>query len=90
MRAYCDAKSEAEERLRASDLEFTIVRPGPLTDEPGRGTITAARHAASFGKVSRDDVVATSAETLTAANTLGKTFEVIGGDTPIPEAVRRL
>lgn len=90
MRAYFAAKAESEDRLRASGLEFTIVRPGRLTNDPARGLISAAPHVRTYGKVSRDDVAATLVETLHAPNTIGKTFSVITGDRPIAEAVAGL
>jgi nucleoside-diphosphate-sugar epimerase len=90
MRAYMAAKAESEDRLRGSGLEFTIVRAGRLTDDPGRGLIEAAPHVRTYGKVSRDDVAATLVETLHAPNTIDKTFSLIAGDRPIAEAVAAL
>jgi uncharacterized protein YbjT (DUF2867 family) len=89
MRPYLEAKTQADERLAASGLDYTIVRPGGLTDEPGSGRIRAGLEL-SFGQVSRDDVAATLVAVLDADNTIGKTFELLGGDTPIEEAVRAL
>ena len=89
MRPYLEAKTQADERLAASGLEYTIVRPGGLTDEPGSGRIRAGLEL-SFGQVSRDDVAATLVAVLDADNTIGKTFELLAGDTPIEEAVRAL
>jgi uncharacterized protein YbjT (DUF2867 family) len=89
MRPYLEAKTQADERLAASGLEYTIVRPGGLTDEPGSGRIRAGLEL-SFGQVSRDDVAATLVAVLDADNTIGKTFDLLGGDTPIEEAVRAL
>lgn len=89
MRPYLEAKTQADERLAASGLDYTIVRPGGLTDEPGSGRIRAGLEL-SFGQVSRDDVAATLVAVLDADNTIGKTFELLAGDTPIEEAVRAL
>ena len=89
MRPYLEAKTQADERLAASGLEYTIVRPGGLTDEPGSGRIRAGLEL-SFGQVSRDDVAATLVAVLDADNTIGKTFDLLAGDTPIEEAVRAL
>ena len=90
MRAYFAAKAESEDRLRASGLDFTIVRPGRLTDDPAQGTVSAQPHVRTYGKVTRDDVAATLVETLNAPNTIGKTFSLIAGDQPIAEAVAAL
>jgi uncharacterized protein YbjT (DUF2867 family) len=89
MRPYLEAKTQADERLAASGLDYTIVRPGGLTDEPGSGRIRAGLEL-SFGQVSRDDVAATLVAVLDADNTIGKTFDLLAGDTPIEEAVRAL
>jgi uncharacterized protein YbjT (DUF2867 family) len=90
IRHYLAAKAESEDVLRASGLDFTIVRPGRLTDDPARGLISAAPQVRTYGKVSRGDVAATLVETLHADNTIGKTFSVIGGDRPVAEAVAGL
>jgi uncharacterized protein YbjT (DUF2867 family) len=89
MRPYIKAKAEADERLVASGLDYTIVRPGRLTDEPGTGTIRAGAEIGG-GEVPRDDVAATLLAVLDADNTIGKTFVLLEGDTPIEEAVRAL
>jgi uncharacterized protein YbjT (DUF2867 family) len=89
MRPYIEAKAEADHALAASGLEFTIVRPGRLTDEPGTGRVRIGPDV-EYGEVTRDDVAATLAEVLDAPNAIGKTFELVGGDTPIDEAVRAL
>ncbi len=39
MKPYYDAKTEADEALVASGLDYTIVRPGRLTDDPGTGLV---------------------------------------------------
>jgi len=89
MRPYQQAKAEADRALAASGLDFTIVRPGRLTDDPGTGRVRIA-DSVDYGEVPRDDVAATVATLLLAPNTVGKTFELVGGDTPIEEAVRAL
>jgi uncharacterized protein YbjT (DUF2867 family) len=89
MRPYIEAKAEADEALAASGLDYTIVRPGGLTDEPGTGRIRAGLEIGS-GQVARDDVAATLLTVLEADNTIGKTFDLLDGDTPIEEAVRAL
>ncbi|MBA2409628.1 MAG: NAD(P)H-binding protein [Gammaproteobacteria bacterium] len=81
MRLYLSAKSRADERLRASDLDYTIVRPGSLTDEPGTGKVRAATRLDSSGEIPREDVAATLATTLEMKNTYGKTFELLAHTT---------
>jgi nucleoside-diphosphate-sugar epimerase len=89
MRPYIEAKAEADRALAASGLDFTIVRPGRLTDDPGTGRVRVGPEI-GYGEVTRDDVAATLAAALGASNTVGKAFDLLGGDTPIEDAVRSL
>lgn len=89
MRPYLDAKAEADAALEGSGLDSTIVRAGGLTDEPGTGRVTVG-FGLDRGSVARDDVAATLLAALDEEGTIGKTFELIQGDTPIEDALRRL
>jgi uncharacterized protein YbjT (DUF2867 family) len=84
--AYLRAKFEADEALRASGLDFTIVRPGSLTEDPGIGLVQIAAGIGS-GQIPRADVAAVLVACLDEPGTIGKSFDLITGDTPIPEAV---
>jgi uncharacterized protein YbjT (DUF2867 family) len=90
MRPYLEAKGRADERLRESALEYTIIRPGRLTDGEGTGKIDAAESLGRRGEISREDVAATFAAALEKPDTIGKTFEILAGDTPIEVALERL
>jgi uncharacterized protein YbjT (DUF2867 family) len=90
MRPYYEAKLEADEALTASGLDYTIVRPGRLTDDPGTGLIEAAERLERIGAIPRDDVAATLAACLDADNTIGKSFDLLGGQTPVAEALAAL
>jgi nucleoside-diphosphate-sugar epimerase len=85
---YLRAKGKADAELAASGLDYTIVRPTGLTDEPGTGLVALGRVAR--GQIPRDDVAAILAAALDAPNTIGKTFEAASGNTPIEEAVASL
>ena len=89
MRPYQEAKAAADKRLIESGLNYTIIRPGRLTDDEGTGRVEAAENA-DYGDIPRDDVAAVIAEVLIAPNTIDKAFDLVGGDTPIPEAVLAL
>jgi nucleoside-diphosphate-sugar epimerase len=89
MRPYLEAKSAADTRLRESGLDYTIVRPGRLTERPGTGRV-AAGASVDYGEIPRDDVAATLAAVLRADSTIGQTFGLVGGETPIDEAIREL
>ncbi|QIN79271.1 NAD(P)H-binding protein [Rubrobacter marinus] len=90
MRPYLRAKGQADDALRESGLDFTIVRPGRLTDDPATGRVDAAASLGRRGEITREDTARVLLATLTATNTHGKTFEVLDGDTPIDEAVNAL
>jgi uncharacterized protein YbjT (DUF2867 family) len=90
MRPYQQAKHDADEALAASGLEWTIVRPGGLTDEPGSGLVAIAERLGRSGQVPRQDVALVLLECLGADNTIRKTFEVLEGDVPVREAIAAL
>ncbi|MDT5349022.1 MAG: hypothetical protein QOH91_2309 [Mycobacterium sp.] len=85
--AYLRAKGAADDNVRARKaLDSTIVRPGHLTNDPGTGLVTIA-HETGHGSIPREDVAAVLLAVLDTPSTVGKTFEVISGDTPIKDAV---
>src|SRR3954468_20340853 len=86
---YLQAKHDADEKLRESGLDFTIVRPGALTDDEGTGRVAIAERL-ERGQVPRDDVAAVLLAVLGADNTVGREFDLISGDAPIGEAVTSL
>jgi uncharacterized protein YbjT (DUF2867 family) len=86
---YLRAKAEADRALEESGLDYTIVRPGGLTDDPATGRVTIAEQLPR-AEVPRADVAATLAALLLAENTIGKTFELRAGETPIEEALAGL
>lgn len=85
--AYLRAKGAADDEiLSRSALSATIVRPGQLTDDEPTGRVTVAEKTGR-GKISRADVAAVIVAVLDDPQTAGRTFEVIAGDTPIPDAL---
>jgi len=90
MRAYLSAKGEADEYVARSGLDYTIVRPGGLTDDPGTGRVRISTELGNTGKIPRDDVAAVLAAVLRTPASIGRTFELFTGDTPIDEAVAAL
>jgi uncharacterized protein YbjT (DUF2867 family) len=87
MRPYLEAKAEADAYVVASGLDYTIVRPGHLTDDPGTGLVKVSRTLGNRGPIPRDDVAAVLAACLQSPSTIGVTFELFAGDTPIAEAL---
>jgi nucleoside-diphosphate-sugar epimerase len=90
MRPYLRAKAEADARVVASTLDWTIVRPGSLEDGPGTGLVDVSTTLGRRGSVPRDDVALVLAETLRESGTIGLTFEVFSGETQEREAVQGL
>lgn len=83
---YLRAKAEADQALQASDRDWTIVRPGRLTDDPGTGRIRI--ETTPFrGSVARDDVAAVLARLLRDPRAPRKLLYVNGGDQEIDEAL---
>lgn len=86
---YLRAKGRADDAVRASGLDATVVRPGGLTNDPGTGRVRLGE-TVPRGQVSRDDVAAVLVAVLDRPSTVGRTFDLIGGDTPVAEAVAGL
>ncbi|XRQ02970.1 NAD(P)H-binding protein [Actinomadura welshii] len=89
--AYIRAKGEAEDDLRRRDaLDWLILRPGRLTDDPPTGRVTLAEPPIGHGPVTRDDVAAVIAALLGARDVRGRTLDLLNGDTPVADAVAAL
>jgi uncharacterized protein YbjT (DUF2867 family) len=88
--AYITAKTAAETDLRARDLDWTILRPGGLTDAPATGQIRLAAPPVPGGTVPRADVAAVIAALLDNPDTRHQTLELTGGDSPVAAAVRSI
>lgn len=86
---YLRAKARADRAVMDSDRDWTVVRPGRLTDDEARGTVTLDRHV-TRGEIPRDDVAAVLAAVLERPRTAGHVVEVVGGDTPIDGALATL
>lgn len=84
--AYAEAKAAADEQLRASALDWTVLGPSSLTLEPATGTIDTA--AESSNSVSRANVAQVIAATLADDSTIRRTIRFNDGDTEIAEAIR--
>lgn len=85
---YLRAKQAADDSLRARDLDWTVVRPGRLTDDAGTGRVRVG--SLERGEVPRADVAATLAAALRTDATIGRTFDLLGGDEDIDSALKTL
>lgn len=90
MRPYLEAKAQADAAVAASGLDFTIVRPGSLTDDPGTGLVDVSTELGRRGPIARDDVAAVLLACLDMPATIGLTFEAFAGDEPVEAALRSL
>lgn len=87
--AYLRAKGQADDDIRARDsLDWTILRPGALTNDPGTGSVTLSPTPTGRGSVPREDVAAVLASLLSTPATAGLTLDLISGPTAVPDAVR--
>jgi uncharacterized protein YbjT (DUF2867 family) len=82
---YLRAKKAADDHVKAADLDWTIVRPGRLTDDAPTGRVQLGD--LSRGEVTRADVAQVLATVLEADNTVGRTFDLLNGDVPVVDAV---
>lgn len=85
---YLRAKAAADDDLRARDLDWTVVRPGRLTDDPGAGRVQVGT--LSRGEVPRADVALVIAEALMTDATIGSTFDLLAGHQTVQAALARL
>ena len=85
-RAYVEAKRDADAALRASDLAWTILRPGSLTDDPATGRVALGPDVGR-GEVTRADVAAVVAAVLDAPVSVGQQWDLVNGETEVPAAV---
>jgi nucleoside-diphosphate-sugar epimerase len=83
---YLRAKLAAEDAVRATELDWTVLRPGGLTDEPGTGRVHLAP-SVDRGQVPRADVAAVVAALVDEPRSAGLVLELVGGDQPVANAV---
>jgi uncharacterized protein YbjT (DUF2867 family) len=85
-RAYIEAKRAADEALRGSQLDWTVLRPGWLTDDPGTRRVLIGRDVPE-GDIPRADVAAVIAAVLENDGTIGRQWELIQDGLLIIEAI---
>lgn len=87
---YLKAKQNADEHLRNSGMNYSIVRPGALTNDEGKGKIKLAKKLNERGSITRDDVAETLVATLHDDIATNQTFEILQGETEIEEALKEV
>ena len=82
---YLRAKAEADRDLVESGLDWTVVRPGELTDEPGTGRVLLGERVAR-APIPRQDAAAVVLAALGSPSAIGRVVNVVAGDTPVERA----
>jgi uncharacterized protein YbjT (DUF2867 family) len=83
---YLRAKAEADRALTASDRDWTVVRPGFLSDDPATGRVRIQTDPIR-DQVPRDDVAAVLAAVLAEPRSARLTIYVVGGEDPIEQGL---
>lgn len=90
LKDYLKAKQNADQHLVNSGLEYSIVRPGALNNEVGKGKIVLENKLNQQGEISRQDVAETLVGSLESSVARNKTFEILQGDTQIKSALEKI
>ncbi|MBG6062067.1 uncharacterized protein YbjT (DUF2867 family) [Flavobacterium sp. CG_9.1] len=90
LQEYLKAKHNADEYLKTSGLDFSIVRPGSLTNEAALTTIELEGKLNKHSEISREDVAQTLVQTLDDTIASKATFEIIKGETLIGKALEKV
>ncbi|KQQ90614.1 SDR family oxidoreductase [Pseudarthrobacter sp. SL88] len=85
--AYAEAKADADEYLRGTDLAWTILGPGSLTENPGSGRIDVNPPKEGGGETSRANTAIVAAAVLDLPETAGRTIEFRDGSLPVAAAL---
>ena len=90
LQEYLKAKHNADEYLKSSGLNYSIVRPGTLTNESQLETIELEKKLNKNGEISRADVAQTLVQSLEDKTAPNATFEIIKGATSIQNALNKI
>ena len=87
---YHKAKAHADNHLLETDLDYTIVCPGRLTDEPGTGCVSISEDINSRGSTSRDNLASALVACLDLENTIGKSFSILDGSNDLQDVLKSM
>ncbi|WP_052254518.1 SDR family oxidoreductase [Salinicoccus sp. YB14-2] len=82
---YMYAKHRADEHLKASGLNYTIIRPGMLQNDGGTGKVSLSEENQDFGNVQREDVASVIVQAVDANKAENKVYTLLEGDTPVED-----
>ncbi|SNS49524.1 Putative NADH-flavin reductase [Micrococcales bacterium KH10] len=83
---YLRAKAEADASVRSRDLDWTIIRPGSLTDEPGTGLVAIGEDV-GYGSIAREDVAHIIVDSIVHRSAIRTQFNAIAGEIPVGRAL---
>ncbi|WP_394141663.1 SDR family oxidoreductase [Cytobacillus oceanisediminis] len=89
IKPYFVAKHYADRMLENSGLNYTIVRPGGLTNDPGTGKIKVDKNL-ERGFIPREDVAKTIYAVLDKENTYKRSFDLVSGEEDVETAVENI
>lgn len=89
LKPYFVAKHYADRMLMNSNLNYTIIRPGGLTNESGSGKIAAAENL-ERATIPREDVASTILAALSEEKTFKRAFDLVAGERPIADALKKI
>ena len=87
---YHRAKAHADNHLVETDLDYTIVCPGGLTDEPGTDLVSINEKLQGSGMTSRENLASALVACLDSDNSIGKSFSLLDGKTELIQALKTL
>ena len=88
LKPYTIAKHYADDYLRTSDLNYTIVHPGSLTDDAGTGKIEADLYFDKAGSIPREDVATVLKEVVTSDGFNNQEFQILSGNHDVKDALK--
>ncbi|OCA80862.1 SDR family oxidoreductase [Pseudobacillus wudalianchiensis] len=89
IKPYYVAKHYADKVLQSSGLTYTVIRPGGLLNEKGTGKVAAAE-SLERSSIPREDVAKTVVASLSEGHTFNRSFDLVSGEDPISEALKRI
>lgn len=88
IKPYMIAKYYADQHLIRSNLDYTIIRPGSLTDDKGTGAVTITPDSETTNKIPREDVASVITACLKNEHTIGKIYDILTGDNLIKDVIK--
>jgi uncharacterized protein YbjT (DUF2867 family) len=88
MKDYYRQKRAAAKAIRGSDLDWTIIEPGELTDAPGTGKVSLSETALPEAAIPRADVAAVTVAAVEEPRTAGHAYQLTAGKSTVAAALK--